>query len=181
MKDEVLTAIAQLRPATVAELAEVRGLDRRMRERHGEAIVRAVTEAAEREPVPHERGARRAKATPATLARARLLDAWVHHRAAELDIAPATLVPPAALERGRPAPLAVERALRGSHRRVDVRRSGACDPAELGAVGRVRERVGGAGGRRDPARADQAAAGVELEGPVEAHGTVRRGAVGDPW
>ena len=99
MKDEVLTAIAQLAPADAAELAEVRGLDRKTRERHGEAILALVAEAAGRDPVPHGKERRRAKATPPTLARARLLDAWVHHRAAELDIAPATLVPPATLER----------------------------------------------------------------------------------
>ena len=99
VKDEVLTAIAEALPATAAELGHVRGLDRKARERHGKTILGLVAEARERTPVPHAKERRRAKATAATLARARLLDAWVHHRAAELDIAPATLVPPATLER----------------------------------------------------------------------------------
>ena len=99
MKDETITTIAQQRPTSAAELAHVRGLDRRTREAHGEALVALVAEAAGREPVPHAPFRKKPKATSATLARARLLDAWVHHRAAELDIAPGTLVPPERLER----------------------------------------------------------------------------------
>ena len=99
MKDETITTIAQQRPTSGEELARVRGLDRRTREAHGEALVALVSDAAAREPVPHAPFRKKPKATPATLARARLLDAWVHHRAAELDIAPGTLVPAERLER----------------------------------------------------------------------------------
>ena len=99
MKDETITTIAQQRPTSAAELAHVRGLDRRTREAHGDALAALVAEAATREPVPHAPFRKKPKATPATLARARLLDAWVHHRAAELDIAPGTLAPPERLER----------------------------------------------------------------------------------
>ena len=99
MKDETITAIAQQRPASAAELGHVRGLDRRTREAHGDALVALVRQASEREPEPHAAFRKKPKATPATLARARLLDAWVHQRAVELDIAPGTLVPPERLER----------------------------------------------------------------------------------
>ena len=99
MKDEIITAIAQQQPTNTDELAHIRGLDKRTRDRHGEALVQLVRDARTREPIPHPPHRKKPKATPATLARTRLLDAWVHQRAAELDIAPGLLAPPEQLER----------------------------------------------------------------------------------
>lgn len=99
VKDEIITAIAQQQPTSVEELAHIRGLDKRVREKYADDIVALVVDARAREPEPHAAFRKKSKPTPATLARTRLLDAWVHQRAAELDIAPGLLAPPEQLER----------------------------------------------------------------------------------
>ncbi len=98
MKDEVLTLLAQQQPTDVEELAHIRGLDRRTRERYAEELVSLIAEARQRDPEPLPPFRKKLKTSPATQARIQLLDAWVHHRAAELDIAPGLLAPPALLE-----------------------------------------------------------------------------------
>ena len=99
MKDDVLVALAQQRPDSDAELGHVRGLDRKTRERHGEALIGLIAEAATRTPAPLPKAARRKKLDAALLARVQLLDAWVHQRGADLGIAPGLLAPPKLLER----------------------------------------------------------------------------------
>ena len=99
MKDEVLTTLAQQQPADKAELAHIRGLDRRTREAYAAELIELIAQARQRPPEPVPAFKKKIKSTPATLARVKLLDAWVHQRAAELDIAPGLLAPPGLLER----------------------------------------------------------------------------------
>lgn len=99
MKDDVLTSLAQQQPADLAELGHIRGLDRRTRDRFGKELVELISAARERTPEPHAPFKKKLKSTPAVLARVQLLDAWVHQRAAELDIAPGLLAPVAQLEK----------------------------------------------------------------------------------
>jgi ribonuclease D len=99
MKDEVLTSLAQQQPTDLDELGHIRGLDRRTRERFGGEIVALISEAQQREPEPLPPFRKKLKTTPATQARIQLLDAWVHQRASELDIAPGLLAPPGLLEK----------------------------------------------------------------------------------
>ena len=99
MKDDVLTSLAQQQPTDHNELGHIRGLDKRTRDRFGKEIVAVINEARSRTPEPLPAFKKKLKATPAVLARVQLLDAWVHHRAAELDIAPGLLAPPSILEK----------------------------------------------------------------------------------
>jgi len=99
MKDEIITTLAQQQPASRADLDHIRGLDRRTREAYAEELLALIDQAKGREPEPVPAFRKKAKSTPATLARVKLLDAWVHQRAAELDIAPGLLAPPGLLER----------------------------------------------------------------------------------
>lgn len=99
LKDEVLTSLAQQQPTDLDELGHIRGLDRRTRERYGEEIVALLSDARETDPEPLPPFRKKLKNTPATEARIQLLDAWVHQRAAELDIAPGLLAPPSLLEK----------------------------------------------------------------------------------
>ena len=99
MKDDVMAALAQQRPDSDAELGHVRGLDRKTRERHGEALLALIGEAAGRTPEPLPKSIRKKKLDAALLARVQLLDAWVHQRGADLGIAPGLLAPPKLLER----------------------------------------------------------------------------------
>ena len=94
-----MAALAQQRPDSDTELGHVRGLDRKTRERHGEALVALIGEAATRTPEPLPRSIRKKKLDAALLARVQLLDAWVHQRGADLGIAPGLLAPPKLLER----------------------------------------------------------------------------------
>ena len=77
----------------------MRGLDRKTRERHGEALIALIAEAATRTPAPLPKAVRKKKLDAALLARVQLLDAWVHQRGADLGIAPGLLAPPKLLER----------------------------------------------------------------------------------
>ena len=99
MKDEIITTLAQQQPASRADLDHIRGLDRRTREAYAAELLALIGEAKEREPEPVPAFRKKTKSTPATVARVKLLDAWVHQRAAELDIAPGLLAPPGLLER----------------------------------------------------------------------------------
>ena len=99
MKDEVLTTLAQQQPDGLAELEHIRGLDRRVRERFGQELVDVIAGAREKPPEPLPAFRKKAKLTPATLARVQLLNAWVHQRAAELDIAAGLLAPQSSLEK----------------------------------------------------------------------------------
>jgi len=99
MKDDVLLALAQQRPDSDTELGHVRGLDRKIRERHGAELVTLIGEAATRTPAPVPPFAKKRKLDAGLAARVQLLDAWVHQRGLELGIAPGLLAPPKLLER----------------------------------------------------------------------------------
>ena len=99
MKDEVLLALAQQRPANDVDLGHVRGFDRKIRERHGAELLALIADAATRTPEPVPAFARKKKLDAGLLARVQLLDAWVHQRGLELGIAPGLLAPPKVLER----------------------------------------------------------------------------------
>ena len=99
VKDDVLLALAQQRPDSDAELGHVRGLDRKIRERHGKELLELIAEASTRTPAPVPPFAKKKKLDARLLARVQLLDAWVHQRGAELGIAPGLLAPPKLLER----------------------------------------------------------------------------------
>ena len=99
LKDDVLISLAQQQPDSVSELGHVRGLERKTRERYGEELLELIATARERTPEPLPPIARKQKLTASHLARIQLLGAWVHQRAADLDVAPGMLAPPALLEK----------------------------------------------------------------------------------
>ena len=99
IKDDVLISIAQLQPDSVDELSHVRGLDNKSRDRFGAELIALINTAKTQTPEPAPAFVKKKKLNDANLARAALLNAWVHQRANELDIAPSILVPPKLLER----------------------------------------------------------------------------------
>lgn len=99
IKDDVLISIAQLQPDSIDELSHVRGLDNKSRERFGPELVKLLATAKTRTPEPAPAFVKKKKLNPANLARVALLNAWVHQRATDLDIAPSILAPPKVLEK----------------------------------------------------------------------------------
>lgn len=99
IKDDVLCSIAQLRPDTLDELSHIRGLDKKSRDAYGKEITRLVKSAQNVEPEPLPAFTKKQKLTPLNLARAALLNAWVHQRAAELDINATILAPQKLVEK----------------------------------------------------------------------------------
>lgn len=99
LKDDVLLNIAQQQPDSAKELSHIRSLERKSRERYGEDILRIVAEAKDITPEPLPPFVKKEKLNPANLAKMQLLNAWVHHRADELNIAPGLLAPQKILEK----------------------------------------------------------------------------------
>lgn len=99
MKDDVLLSIAQQQPTDPTELKHIRGLDRRTRERFGRELLAQVEQSRTQTPEPLPAFAKKKKLNGKTRARLQLLDAWVHQRAQELDIAPGLLAPVKLLEK----------------------------------------------------------------------------------
>ncbi len=99
LKDDVLISLAQQQPDSVDELGHIRGLERKSRERYGKELLAVMATAKAREPEPLPPMVRKQKLTASHAARVQLLSAWVHQRAAELDVAPGMLAPPALLEK----------------------------------------------------------------------------------
>jgi len=98
IKDDVLISLAQQQPDSDKELGHIRSLDRKTRERHGKELVAVITSAREQEPIPLPPINKKKKLNASSLARVQLLNAWVHQRASELDIAPGLLAPIKELE-----------------------------------------------------------------------------------
>jgi len=99
MKDDALLSIAQQLPVDQTELKHIRGLDRRVRERFGSELLAQVEQSRTQTPEPLPAFAKKKKLNGKTRARLQLLDAWVHQRAQELDIAPGLLAPVKLLEK----------------------------------------------------------------------------------
>lgn len=99
IKDDVLCSIGQLQPDSLDELSHVRGLDNKSRERYGNELVELINAAKDRTPEPAPAFIKKKKLNAANLARVALLDAWVHQRAAELDINSTILASPKLLEK----------------------------------------------------------------------------------
>jgi len=98
MKDDVLVSLGQQLPDSDAELGHIRSLDRKTRDRHGKEILTVIETARTAAPKPLPPFAKKKKLDAASLARVQLLNAWVHQRASELDIAPGLLAPIKELE-----------------------------------------------------------------------------------
>ena len=99
LKDDLLITLAQQAPDSEKELGHIRSLDRKTRERFGQDILKIIAEGRGATPEPLPPFAKKQKLNPANLARMQLLNAWVHQRADELNIAPGLLVPPKMLEK----------------------------------------------------------------------------------
>lgn len=99
LKDDILCSLAQQKPDSDKELGHIRGLDRKTRERYGEQLLALIADARDREPKPLPPASKKQKLNAANMARVQLLNAWVHHRAAELNINPGILAPQKILEK----------------------------------------------------------------------------------
>ena len=99
LKDDVLLTLAQQAPDSDKELGHIRSLDRKTRERFGAELLKIIAEAKTTQPEPLPPFVKKQKLNPANLARMQLLNAWVHQRANELNIAPGLLVPQKMLEK----------------------------------------------------------------------------------
>ncbi len=99
MKDDVLCTIAQMQPDSIDELSHIRGLDKKSRDRHGAQITDIVKKARTQTPEPAPAFVKKKKLNAIALAQVSLLNAWVHHRASELDINAAILASPKLLEK----------------------------------------------------------------------------------
>ncbi len=99
LKDDVLLNIAQQQPDSAEELAHIRSLERKTRERFGAEILAVVASAKELTPEPLPPFSKKQKLNGGNLARLQLLNAWVHQRGDELNIAPALLAPQKVLEK----------------------------------------------------------------------------------
>lgn len=99
LKDDVLLNIAQQQPDSATELGHIRSLDRKTRDRFGAELVEIVATAKETPPEPLPPFTRKQKLNSANLAKLQLLNAWVHQRAHELNIAPTLLAPQKTLEK----------------------------------------------------------------------------------
>jgi len=99
LKDDVLITLAQQAPDSDKELGHIRSLDKKSRERFGQDILKIIAEGRATTPEPLPPFIKKQKLNPANLARMQLLNAWVHQRANELNIAPGLLVPQKMLEK----------------------------------------------------------------------------------
>jgi len=99
LKDDILLSLAQQRPDSQAELSHIRSLDRKTRERFGTELLSIVAGGKGATPEPLPPFAKKQKLNALNLARMQLLNAWVHHRAQELKIAPGLLAPQKMLEK----------------------------------------------------------------------------------
>ncbi len=99
IKDDVLCSIAQMQPDSMDELNHVRGLDKKSRDKFGADIIDLVKTARTQTPEPAPPFVKKKKLNQNSLAKMALLNAWVHQRAAELDINPSILAPQKTLEK----------------------------------------------------------------------------------
>ncbi len=99
IKDDVLLSLAQQLPDSEGELGHIRSLDRKTKERFGAALIQIVAAGRGATPEPLPAFVKKQKLNALNLARVQLLNAWVHQRAAELNIAPGLLAPQKTLEK----------------------------------------------------------------------------------
>lgn len=99
IKDDILLTLAQQRPDSDDELAHIRSLDRKTRERFGTELLTIIADGHGATPAPLPPFAKKQKLNEANLAKLQLLNAWVHQRAFELSIAPGLLAPQKTLEK----------------------------------------------------------------------------------
>ncbi len=99
IKDDVLCSLAQQQPVSREDLAHIRGLDKKTRERFGKDLVELIASASAETPQPLPPFVKKKKLNTANLARVALLNAWVHQRAVELNIHPSILAPQKVLEK----------------------------------------------------------------------------------
>ena len=99
IKDDVLCALAQQQPDSLAELAHVRSLDKKTRDRYGSEIIDTINKAKTETPEPLPAFSKKKKLNAENAAKLALLNAWGHQRAGELNIAATILTPPKLLER----------------------------------------------------------------------------------
>lgn len=99
MKDDVLCTLAQQKPDSSKELAHIRGLDRKTRDRFGDELIEQISVAKDQTPEPVPEFVKKVKLTPQRHATVQLLNAWVHQRAGELSIAASILAPQKTLEK----------------------------------------------------------------------------------
>jgi len=98
MKDEILLTLARQQPHNLSELTHIRGLDRKVRERFGEELIKLIDQARTNTPQALPAFVKKRKLNSTNLSRLQMLNAWAHQRAAELDIAPGLLAPAKVLE-----------------------------------------------------------------------------------
>jgi len=99
MKDDVVLSIAQQQPDSINELAHIRSLDRKTRDRFSQEIVDIVESAVKSTPEPHPPFKRKQKLNAQKLAQLQLLTAWTYQKSADLGIAPTLLAPQKLLEK----------------------------------------------------------------------------------
>lgn len=99
LKDDVLLNIAQQQPDSATELAHIRSLERKTRDRFGDEILAIVADAKNQPPEPLPPFSKKQKLNGNNLARVQLLNAWVFQRGQDLGIAPSILAPQKVLEK----------------------------------------------------------------------------------
>lgn len=99
LKDDVLLNIAQQKPHNATELAHIRSLERKTRDRFGDEILGVVQIAQDQTPEPLPAFTKKKKLDGANQARVQLLTTWVFQRSLELGIAPGILAPQKILEK----------------------------------------------------------------------------------
>lgn len=99
LKDDILLTLAQQRPDSNDELGHIRSLDKKTRDRFGKELLAIIEHGRDAIPDPLPPFAKKQKLNAANLARLQLLNAWVHQRAHELNIAPGLLAPQKTLEK----------------------------------------------------------------------------------
>ncbi len=99
LKDDVLLTLAQQRPDSETELGHIRSLDRKTRDRFGQELLGIIRNGKDAIPEPVPPFAKKQKLNAANLAKVQLLNAWVHQRAHELNIAAGLLAPQKLLEK----------------------------------------------------------------------------------
>jgi ribonuclease D len=99
VKDDILCTLAQQRPDSEAELSHIRSLDRKTRERFGEELLNIIAQGRNSKPQPLPPFTKKQKLDASNLARMQVLNAWVHQRAGELNIAAGLLGPQQMLEK----------------------------------------------------------------------------------
>ena len=99
IKDDVLLTLAQQRPDSETELSHIRSLDRKSRERFGKELLDIIAQARGATPQPLPPFTKKQKLDASNLARVQVLNAWVHQRAGELNIAAGLLGPQQMLEK----------------------------------------------------------------------------------